>query len=329
MALDPGEAIGWARAGTLLAGMGAAAWMDHLARRVPNRHWLVWSQPVLFLWILDLVVREADWTVFLTMLVPVCFASGAVLGRPSLDDLRAGSRPDIVATVAYAAAGIGLAAGAARHAAVEPIDLLLWSMPPAQALWWELVGVTLLIALFDLAWRLRLLHGGADAKALMWVAMLVPTWGALPWLSDQGGLVLHLPPALSILLWGGLAFLLLPPYNLVRNLMRADIARVSDLRLALHAERMSSKDVVDAHVWLLSDVEHALDGSLVLVHRARAPRRTPSKEEVGERLALLEALGEERPWVTRKIPLLVVLLPACVAAIALGDVSQWLFAWLV
>jgi hypothetical protein len=329
MALDPCHVIGWARAGTLLAGMAAAAWMDLQARRVPNRHWLIWSQPVILLWLLDLIVREADWTVLLTMLLPLCLASGAVVGRPSLADLRAGSLPDVVATLAYVLAGVGLVAGASRHASVEPLDLLLWSMPVAQALWWELVGVTLLIALIDMAWRLRLLHGGADAKALMWVAMLIPTWGALPWLSDEGGFVLHLPPALAILLWGGLAFLLMPPFNLVRNLVRGDLARLGDLRLALHAERMDRAKVVEAHVWLLSDVEHDLDGTMRLVHRTRAPRHTPSKEAVSERLALLESMGEARPWVTQKIPLLVVLLPACLAGLTLGDVSQWLFAWLV
>lgn len=318
--------IGWSRAGTLLLGMGVAAWMDHLDRRVPNRHWLVWVQPVLFLWCLDLLVRGADWTVFLTMLVPVCLASGAVVGRPTLADLKAGSVPDALASACYLLAAVGLMAGAARHGAVDPLDLLLWTMPEAQTMWWEMVGVALVIAGVDLAWRLRLLHGGADAKALMWVAMLLPTWSALPWLGPDDGLALHLPPALSILLWGGLAFLLLPPYHLVRNLVRGDLRSWKDVRLSMHAERMPLASVASAHVWLLSEVEVGLDGEVKVVHRARAPRRTPTEDVVRSMLASLQEQGVERPWVTRKIPLLVVLWPACVAAVVFGDVALWLFA---
>ena len=32
---------------------------------------------------------------------------------------------------------------------------------------------------FDLAWRLRLIHGGADAKTLMWIAILIPSWNVV------------------------------------------------------------------------------------------------------------------------------------------------------
>ena len=321
--------IAVARGATLLAGMGVAAWLDHLNRRVPNRHWIVWSQPVLLLWVLDLAVREADAAVWLTLLLPWAYASGAVIGRPSLADVRAGSKLDLAAVLVYLLALVGLVWGAQLHASVEPIGLVLWNLEGAQALWWELVAVTLVLVVIDLAWRLRLLHGGADAKALMWVAMLLPTWGAITWLSSDSTVVLALPPALSILLWGGLAFLLIPPTNLVRNALRGDLKGLGDLRHAFHAERMPLHAVKDAHVWMLSGVESGLDGVERVVHRVRAPRRTPTEEALNEAIMALEALEVERVWVTRKVPLLVVLWPACVAALVLGDVAGLLFAPLV
>ena len=321
--------IAVARGATLLAGMGVAAWLDHLDRRVPNRHWIVWSQPVLLLWVLDLAVRGADTAVWLTLLLPWAYASGAVIGRPSLSDLRAGSKLDLAAVLAYLLALVGLVWGAQMHASVEPIDLVLWNLEGAQALWWELVAVTLVLVVIDLAWRLRLLHGGADAKALMWVAMLLPTWGAITWLSSDSTVVLALPPALSILLWGGLAFLLIPPTNLVRNALRGDLKGLGDLRHAFHAERMPLHAVKDAHVWMLSGVESGLNGVDRVVHRVRAPRRTPTEEALDDAIMALEALEVERVWVTRKVPLLVVLWPACVAALVLGDVAGLLFAPLV
>ena len=323
------QVIAVARAGTLLAGMGFAAWLDHLDRRVPNQHWIVWSQPVLLLWALDLLLRDADAAVWCTFLLPWAYASGAVIGRPSLSDIRAGSRLDIAAVFVYITALVGMVWGAQLHADVEPIDLVLWNLEGAQALWWELIGVTLVLVVVDMAWRLRLLHGGADAKALMWVAMLVPTWSALTWLTSNETVVLALPPALSILLWGGLAFLLIPPWNLVRNALRGDVTRRGDLRHAFHAERMPLHEVKGAHVWMLSSVEVGLDGVERVVHRVRAPRRTPSEEALDEAIMALEVLGVERVWVTRKVPLLVVLWPACVAALMFGDVAGLLFAPLV
>ena len=43
-------------------------------------------------------------------------------------------------------------------------------------------GRTLVVPLFviDLAWQLRFIHGGADAKALMWVTLLFPSWAEVP-----------------------------------------------------------------------------------------------------------------------------------------------------
>lgn len=327
--LQAPQVIGVARAGTLVIGMGLAAWLDHLDRRVPNEHWLVWSQPVLLLWALDLMVRGADAAVWCTFLLPWAYASGAVIGRPSLADIKDGSRLDLAAVAVYAVALAGLVWGAQRHGQVEPLDLVLWDLAGAQALWWELIGVTLVLLIIDLAWRLRLLHGGADAKALMWVAMLLPTWGALTWIQPGDAVVLALPPALSILLWGGLAFLLIPPWNMVRNFARGDLKQAADLRHAFHAERMPLDEVKGAHVWMLSTVEVGLDGSERVVHRIRAPRRTPTAEAVEEAIAALAALEVERVWVTRKVPLLVVLWPACVLALLLGDVAGLLFAPLV
>ena len=327
--LQAEQVIAGARAGTLLVCMGLAAWLDHLDRRVPNGHWLVWSQPVLLLYVLDLMVRGADLTVWCTLFLPWSFASGAVLGRPRLQDIKAGSKVDLAALVAYTVALVGLASGAQLHGDVDPVDLILWNLEGAQALWWELIGVTLVLVIVDVAWRLRLLHGGADAKALMWITLLLPSWGALPWLSGESSVVLALPPALSILLWGGLAFLLIPPWNLVRNLARGDINGFVDLRHAFHAERMALSEVKQAHVWMLSSVDVGLDGVERVVHRVRAPRRTPTEEALDASVAALEALDVQRVWVTRKVPLLVVLWPACVAALVFGDVAGLLFAPLV
>ena len=212
-----------------------------------------------------------------TLLLPWAYASGAVIGRPSMKDIRAGSKMDMAVVVVYLMALIGLVWGAQLHANVDAIDLVLWNLEGAQALWWETVAVTLVLVVIDLAWRLRLLHGGADAKALMWVAMLVPSWGAITWLSSDATVVLALPPALSILLWGGLAFLLIPPWNLVRNALRGDLTSLGDLRHVFHAERMPLHEVKERTSGCFQAWRRlGLTGPNV-VHRVRAPRPTQAR----------------------------------------------------
>ena len=102
------DLLGWSRIFALVLGMWWAAWMDHKERRVSNDHWLVWVKPALFLWALDLMNQGADWTIYLTASAVVAYASGAVLGRPSLSDLRNGSRLDGVVLIWYTLSVVGL-----------------------------------------------------------------------------------------------------------------------------------------------------------------------------------------------------------------------------
>jgi len=158
------DLLGWSRIFALVLGMGWAAWMDHKERRVGNDHWLVWVKPALFLWALDLMNQGADWTIYLTASAVVAYASGAVLGRPSLTDLRNGSRLDGVVLLWYAISSVGLVAGAIAHQSTQPLDVLLGNDTSLGALWWKTLSVLFVILIIDGAWRLRLLHGGSRCK---------------------------------------------------------------------------------------------------------------------------------------------------------------------
>ena len=95
MGLTSEDVLGWTRVGVLLLAMGWAAWMDHKDRRVPNGHWMVWVKPALFIWALDLMAQNADWTIYLTASAVVAYASTAIIGRPTLSDVLARSKIDI------------------------------------------------------------------------------------------------------------------------------------------------------------------------------------------------------------------------------------------
>ena len=322
--------LGWTRVGVLLLGMGWAAWMDHRSRRVANEHWIVWAKPAIFIWALDLMVQGADWTIYLTAAAVVAYASISVFGRPTIKDALNGSWMDRTFLLWYGAGAAGVVAGALRYQATTPVEVLLNNGDALGMLWWRTAGLFLVIFFIDVAWRLRLLHGGADAKALMWVSLVFPTWASVPLPFGAVGeeTVVALPVSISLLIWGGLAFLFIPFIMLTLNMSRGDLRRFGDLRMAWHASMMAVDEVAKRHVWLLTDTMEMPSGEHRVVHAARAPRRTPSNEELEERLAALKDHGVERVWVSHKMPLLVFLFPAVLPLVLLGDPTALLLQWI-
>ena len=321
MDISETDLLGWSRIFALTLGMGWAAWMDHKERRVNNEHWLVWVKPALFLWALDLMNQGADFTIYLTASAVVAYASGAVLGRPSLSDLLRGSKMDVVVTLWYLVSAGGLIMGAILYQSSNPLDVLLGNDTSLGALWWRTLSVLFVVIIIDMAWRLRLLHGGADAKALMWVALLIPDWTTMPLTLSEATSVANvaLPPSLALLMWGGLSFLFIPFILLGRNIAAGHIQSFGDLRLAWHASRIDRNEVLNKHVWLLTTVIELPDGTTGAHHRTRAPRTTPSKEALVESIKGLEEAGIDQVWVSSKLPLLMFLFPAIVPLVLLGD----------
>ena len=322
--------LGWTRVAVLLLGMGWAAWMDHKTRRVANEHWIVWAKPAIFIWALDLMVQGADWTIYLTASAVIAYASVSVFGRPTIKDAMNGSWMDRTFLFWYAISTVGLVAGALQYQTTTPLDVVLDDGDALGMLWWKTASLLLVVLFIDLAWRLRLLHGGADAKALMWVTLVFPTWTAVPLpFSDMAEVsIVALPVSIALLIWGGLAFLLIPVVMLVLNFKRGDVRSIGDLRLAWHASMMSLDDVPRRHVWLLTDTMVMPSGEERVVHATRAPRTTPSKEALTEHLLRLSTLGVDKVWVSHKMPLLVFLFPAVLPLVLLGDPTTLLMKWI-
>ena len=321
MDVDSDLILGWARMGVLTLCMAWAAWFDHKERKVSNEHWIVWTKPIVFIWTLDLLMQQPHWSVWLTASALLAYASGSVIGRPTLGDIRAGNRLDQIVVVWYLLSVIGIIAAGFRFASTSPLDVLVDDATPEAALWWSYVGALFTILIIDLAWRLRFIHGGADAKALMWVTLLFPSWDSVPVSSTTAmdKAVLHLPPSLSLLIWGGFLFILIPFVLFFRNIVSGSVKNFSDLTMAWMALCVPLNEVRERHVWLLSDTMEMPNGEIVLNHRRRAPRRTPTDVEMNEHIERLEIFGAERIWVSLKLPLLLFLFPAIVPLWLIGD----------
>ena len=322
MALSSEEVLGWARVIVLLLGMGWAAWMDHKDRRVSNSHWVIWVKPAIFIWCLELIARQADWSIFLTASAVVAYASVAIIGRPTISDIRAGNKMDILVTIWYIASVFGILIGLSKYGDVDFIDLLLGNETGMTALYWSTLSGLLVIFLIDLGWRMRLIHGGADAKALMWVAILVPNWSTMPVLLDHGEeVVLSLPPAIALLMWGGLSFMLIPIILIGKNILQGNVKSASDLRMFWHSTVLPIDEVEKRHVWLLTSIIDMPNGETKVYHKTRAPRRTPTDEQLSESISKLKQHHVNDVWVSYKLPLLVFLFPAIIPMALLGDVT--------
>ncbi len=322
MALTTEQVLGWSRVGVLLIGMGWAAWMDLKDRRVSNNHWLVWVKPAIFIWCLELLAREADWTIYLTASAVIAYASVAVIGRPTIKDFLSGNRLDVLVSLWYLVSLIGVVAGMNKYSNVDLLDILLGEANGMAALYWTTLSGLVVIFVIDFGWRLRLIHGGADAKALMWVAILIPNWSTMPLVYDYNSEVtLQLPPAISLLMWGGLSFLLIPFILMVKNIAQTNVKSMSDLRMFWHSTVMPLNKVQSSHVWLLTSIIEMPNGEMKPYHKTRAPRRTPNDEELAKQIQDLRINNIENVWVSYKLPMLVFLFPVILPMALFGDIT--------
>ena len=88
-----------------------------------------------------------------------------------------------------------------------------------------------------------------------------------------------------------------------------------------HSTIMELDKVQQSHVWLLTSMIEMPDGQMSVYHRTRAPRRTPSEQELSEQLATLQNNNIEEVWVSYKLPLLVFLFPVIIPMAVFGDIT--------
>jgi len=194
-------------------------------------------------------------------------------------------------------------------------------------LWGQMVLMGIVLIFFEMAWRFRMLHGGADAKAMMLATLLLPTWAgaAFPIFAGESTISTSMPPALSLLIWAGLAFLVLPFIMLIRNASAGDLMPLS---MSWHASKMALADIPNNHVWLLEEVVDKPDGTRGVTRRMRPVRGSRAETEIETVLQELSEAEVERAWVTAKHPFLLFVFPAILPLILFGDPIVWIFGHL-
>lgn len=186
--------------------------------------------------------------------------------------------------------------------------------------WRNLAFIPVFIVIVYGLWYFGLIAGGADAKALMALGVLLPypvMLGApFPLLENP---IPSWPLAVSVLGNSLLLFLAVPLSFVFWNLSRGHVR----LPHAVLGIKRKAKDVQRGHMWPMEIVDE--DGT-------RRTKLFPSRlaqDEIDALFERVQALGEEKVWVTPKVPFMIPLLLGFVAAFYIGDLMLGLMRLLI
>ena len=186
------------------------------------------------------------------------------------------------------------------------------TLPAAFDKIFYLIFIPIMIALMYIFFQLRLIFGGADAKAMMALAILVPLEPSIfefPLLSS------FMPFSWVILSNSVLLFLLTPVSLLLLNMARRNI----EFPYCLLGYKLSVEKAKERFVWPL---EKIVDGK-------RKFSYMPKEFDVEDDLETFEKNGIMEIWVTPKIPFMIPLLAGFLCSFILGDLLFHLMSLII
>ena len=268
-----------------------ASYTDWRWRRAPNVLWSILALAGALFLAIEAFRDASPWSARWPYLLPLTIV-GLLLSERTWSDL---------ASIAGGVLGSALA-----------IVVGLRAPELVTAVWPALAVATLLgFALYGM-WFLGLIAGGADAKALLACCVLLPFPLAL---TDTLPLLqASVPGAFSVLGNSLLLFLVIPLAFFATNLARGD-ARFPHLFLGV---KRRAADVRRGFQWPMEVVDEK--GA----RRTRLFASRMSDEEIETTFERVQALGDERVWVSPKIPFMLPMLAGFVSAFFVGDLLMGL-----
>ena len=280
-----------------------AARSDWRTREVRDRAWILLGSVGLILFGYELVRDAVEAIIALALVPAVVLFYGVFFGEDFVTETGWRFPP-----ATFAAYGIALVA------ALYPIVTL---SQVGDALGLRSFVVTLTPAVMMLVFRgmyqAHLIKGGADAKAMIAIAALVPMYPsldpALPLLTlgprIQEALTIVFPFAFLVLLNAALLLVIVPIALLLSNAARGD-AEIPEAFLGYTVP----VDRVPRFVWFMDQV---VEGEHV---RILFPRKRQDRAAIARDL---KVAGVSRVWVTPQLPFLVPLAIAYVVSFVIGN----------
>ncbi|UCD92036.1 MAG: hypothetical protein JSV43_07355 [Methanobacteriota archaeon] len=269
--------------------LGFAAFSDVRTRRVPNRVWIVLGLIGFIILGWDLQQRvETTWVHYLIFIPAGALFFEVYIDREPIVD-EEGLHFVPLAFLLYGIVVVFLLVQ----------GYLLWGNPEQMHLFYQLLTIPAMIIVAHILDQTGLLRGGADAKALMGLAVLVPFYPAFygfpvlqmapTHISSVMGIVF--PFALVILMNSAVLMIFVPLAFLAMNARRRNL----EFPQCLVGYRVNLNEF-PRFVWLMERVES--DKVRIMLF----PRRGGDQKEEIE--ALLE-MGRKRAWATPQIPFMV------------------------
>lgn len=319
--MDADHLLDWLRVIVLLFCMGFAARSDYSTLRVSDRHWLNWTAPATALLIAEMSLLGTSASNYYMVATLLAAASISLFDPPNLMEAKRWGSNEVTLASIYLVAAVGLLGGALENANTDFVALVLGNESPEISLWWSMLAALVTMILYLSAWRIGLIQGGADAKALVLITLLLPSWAFLPEpLFAPDDALFNLPPSMVMFLWASLVFMLAPPVLIFQNAMNGSIESWADLKMAWHATKRHVEDIGERPVWLLTEAIPDDDESgLRIVNRFLPSSTTPTVEGLADRLEELKSHGVESAWIATKHPFIVYLFFAIAPLLLFGD----------
>ncbi len=319
------------RISLLVLCMFAAARSDFQTLSVRDDHWIRWAIPAALILIVEMATDDAG-----TANICMAFALAAIFSfcfsvPPDPRNIREWGIQEVFLSQVYLLGVLGLFGGAFAYSGTNFVDLVLGDESPNTTLWWSMVGALLTSTVFYCSWRLGLIQGGADIKALILVTLFFPSWAFVP---DQmyplaEDPIFRMPPSMVMFIWAAAVFLIAPPVFFAHNASKGNITSISDLKMAWHATKKKTSELREISEtdskpsWILTEVIQK-NGENTVVNRILPSRKSTIGRGKEAELELLEELGIDSVWITRKHPFIVYLFFAILPMLLLGDPLAYL-----
>lgn len=287
------------RLGIAIAILSYASVQDFKARKVENSAWIVLAAAALILLPIQLVA-DGESLVYVLIVVPIL----AILADVYWDGKEGSTMAKYGPAAKYS---IGIIA-------VVVLGYAWGSSPYFQ----HLLAIPVMMLFVVAMYIFDVIRGGADAKALLSLAILFPVYPALggfPLLhGDTATAQLFFPFSFVILINAAIMTALMPIVFLARNIASGEMK----FPQSLLGYKVEYSQLKGRHVWLMERMEGG-------EHRIYA--RPKRDEDLEKEVELLVRSGRTRLWITPKIPFIVPMLASLVFSALIGNLIFLLTAF--
>lgn len=260
--------------------LGVAAYTDLKTRRADDKIWQLMGTIAVLILIIELFQRKTPISYYLVFFPILFLLVEATVDRPPLYE---GTKWN------YLLLGWFLVP-------IVSVIMMFYIVKEFTYLFWSLLAIPIVMSLAFIFYYFRVIYGGADAKAMVTLAVLLPFYPDfivfLPELLESTYTIMEVffPFTLVILLNSALIVLVLPIAYLMLNVKQGDI-RFPQM---FFGYKKNLNEISKSFVW---PMEYYKDGKR---HFELMPRYDEDKA-----LASLKKAGRKTIWVTPKIPFLV------------------------